>query len=335
MSAQPVAPSFGIRSLTGTFAACSVFVWYGHEAPIVASPFLNSSISSEASPQYFLTSGRCFFSSATAASNCVLFSSYGSLIPSAGCVFDQVERRVRDLDRVVRDGDLALVLRVVDRRPARRAPASPSACCRAACSGPTGARSRSACRRPCCSAATGTSGRSSSSRGPAPGRRAPRRRRRSGGGWRRRTPRPGRTGRRRPERISVTISSEEPAYFALTLQPVCARTASPTGPARSPPRRSASSAPSPLPIVVIGAIVAVRLRRRLPPGPRAATASAASERVHATTELPHASSSLPFGSIPRPIEVIVCSGRQASRTRRPCSSSAPPPRIVRGSAGGR
>ena len=24
-----------------------------------------------------------------------------------------------------------------------------------------------------------------------------------------------------PERISVTISSDEPAYFALTLQPVC------------------------------------------------------------------------------------------------------------------
>ena len=67
----------------------SVFVWYGHEAPITASPFLNRSISSEASPQYFLTSGRCFLSRAIAASNCVLFSSYGSVIPSDGCVFER------------------------------------------------------------------------------------------------------------------------------------------------------------------------------------------------------------------------------------------------------
>ena len=34
MSAQPVAPSFGIRSFTGAFAAWSVLVWYGHDAPI-------------------------------------------------------------------------------------------------------------------------------------------------------------------------------------------------------------------------------------------------------------------------------------------------------------
>ena len=54
MSSQPVAPSFGIRSSTGTLAAFSVFVWYGQDAPIVASPFLNRLISSEASPQYFL-----------------------------------------------------------------------------------------------------------------------------------------------------------------------------------------------------------------------------------------------------------------------------------------
>src|SRR5581483_8798376 len=89
VSAQPVAPSFGIRSLTGTFAAASVFVWYGHDAPTTASPFLKRSISSDASAQYFLTSGRCCFRRFTAASNCFWFSSYGSLIPSDGCFFDR------------------------------------------------------------------------------------------------------------------------------------------------------------------------------------------------------------------------------------------------------
>src|SRR6267378_937627 len=87
VSSQPVAPSFGTMSLTGAFAAISVFVWYGHDAPITASPFLKRSISSEASPQYFLISGFCFLSRAIAASNWVLFSSYGSLIPSDGWVF--------------------------------------------------------------------------------------------------------------------------------------------------------------------------------------------------------------------------------------------------------
>src|SRR5919197_3414435 len=80
VSAQPVAPSFGIRSFTGAFAACSVFVWYGHDAPIVALPFLKRSISSPAVAQYFLTSGRCFLSRSTAALNCDWFSTYGSLI---------------------------------------------------------------------------------------------------------------------------------------------------------------------------------------------------------------------------------------------------------------
>ena len=56
---------------------------------MVASPFLNRLISSEARPQYFLTSGRCFFSRAIVASNWGLFSSYGSLIPSDGFVFDR------------------------------------------------------------------------------------------------------------------------------------------------------------------------------------------------------------------------------------------------------
>ena len=61
-----------------------MFVWYGHEAPITASPFLNRSISSEASAQYFLISGFCCFSRAIAALNWVEFSSYGSVIPSDG-----------------------------------------------------------------------------------------------------------------------------------------------------------------------------------------------------------------------------------------------------------
>src|SRR5258708_38753466 len=87
VSSQPVAPSFGIRSLTGALAAISVFVWYGHDAPITASPFLKRSISSEASAQYFLISGFCFCSRLIVALNWVGFSSYGSLMPSDGCVF--------------------------------------------------------------------------------------------------------------------------------------------------------------------------------------------------------------------------------------------------------
>src|SRR5205085_4883371 len=87
VSSQPVAPSLGMRSFTGAFAATSVFVWYGHDAPITASPFLNRSISSDARPQYFLISGFCCLSRLIAASNWVLFSSYGSLMPSAGFVF--------------------------------------------------------------------------------------------------------------------------------------------------------------------------------------------------------------------------------------------------------
>src|SRR3954452_2548104 len=89
VSAQPVAPSFGIVSLTGALSATSVFVWYGQEAPTTASWLLNRSISSEASAQYFLINGFCCFSRLTAASNCFWFSSYGSLIPSDGCDFDR------------------------------------------------------------------------------------------------------------------------------------------------------------------------------------------------------------------------------------------------------
>src|SRR2546423_1101672 len=88
VSAQPVAPSFGIRSFTGALSCWSVFVWYGQDAPTSAPPFLNRSISSPAEAQYFLMSGRCFFSRSTVALNCESFSSYGSLIPSPGFVFD-------------------------------------------------------------------------------------------------------------------------------------------------------------------------------------------------------------------------------------------------------
>src|SRR5438045_8915265 len=89
VSSQPVAPSFGMRSFTGAFAASNVFVWYGHDAPITASPFLNRSISSDASAQYFLINGFCCFNRFTAALNCAEFSSYGSLIPSDGFDFER------------------------------------------------------------------------------------------------------------------------------------------------------------------------------------------------------------------------------------------------------
>src|SRR3954452_9364061 len=89
VSAQPVAPSCGIVSLTGTLAAASVFVWNGHDAPITASPDLNRSTSSDASAQYFFTSGFCCLSRFTAASNCFWLSSYGSLIPSVGSFLDR------------------------------------------------------------------------------------------------------------------------------------------------------------------------------------------------------------------------------------------------------
>src|SRR3954447_10228873 len=75
VSAQPVAPSFGIRSLTGTLSACSVLVCNGQEAPITASPPLNRSISSEARAQYFLINGFCCLSSETTASSWLWVSS--------------------------------------------------------------------------------------------------------------------------------------------------------------------------------------------------------------------------------------------------------------------
>ena len=64
-------------------------VWYGHAAPRSASPFLNMSTSSEASAQYFLTSGRCCLSRFAAASSCLAFSSYGSVMPRFGWCLDR------------------------------------------------------------------------------------------------------------------------------------------------------------------------------------------------------------------------------------------------------
>src|SRR5258708_3664592 len=87
VSAQPVAPSVGIVSLIGAFAAWSWSVWYGQPAPMTTSPFLKSAISSVAEFQYRLRSGFCALSSFVAASSCGFVSSYGSLLPSAGCVF--------------------------------------------------------------------------------------------------------------------------------------------------------------------------------------------------------------------------------------------------------
>jgi len=75
-----------MSSLIGCFAAWSVKVWYGHDAPMTASPPLKRLISSVAEFQYFLISGFCFFRSETTAASCERVSSYGSLIPSDGFV---------------------------------------------------------------------------------------------------------------------------------------------------------------------------------------------------------------------------------------------------------
>src|SRR5712691_3398024 len=86
VSAQPVAPSLGTVDPMENLSAFSALSWYGQPAPTVTLPFLKSKISSEASAQYFLTSGRCWASSATAAWNCGWVSSYGSAMPSSGLV---------------------------------------------------------------------------------------------------------------------------------------------------------------------------------------------------------------------------------------------------------
>src|SRR5262249_52610245 len=89
VSAHPVAPCEGIVSATGTFALVRLPVCSGHAAPITASPLLNSSTSSAAALQYFLIRGRCCLSRFTAAFSCASVSSYGSVMPRLGCVFDR------------------------------------------------------------------------------------------------------------------------------------------------------------------------------------------------------------------------------------------------------
>src|ERR1051325_10899300 len=89
VSAQPVTPSDGTTDATGTLLSSSMYCWFtGHAVPITMSPVSNPSTSSEYTDQYFETSPACTFRSATAAWNCVWFSSYGSVIPRAGeCAF--------------------------------------------------------------------------------------------------------------------------------------------------------------------------------------------------------------------------------------------------------
>src|SRR5437764_2805959 len=63
VSTHPVAPSRGIRSLTGAWSAFKVLSWRGQAAPTTAFPFLNRSTSSEERAQYLTISGRCCLSS--------------------------------------------------------------------------------------------------------------------------------------------------------------------------------------------------------------------------------------------------------------------------------
>src|SRR5919204_2895830 len=78
VSAQPVAPSLGIVDAIGTPSLLSTLSWYGQDAPMMASPFLNIEISCDASAQYFTISERCCLSRLMAASNCGCVSSYTS-----------------------------------------------------------------------------------------------------------------------------------------------------------------------------------------------------------------------------------------------------------------
>ena len=88
VSSHPVAPSFGTRSLTGALSATSVFGLVrprgaDHDVAVLEV----ADLLSEPSAQYFLINGFCFLSRLIVALNWVEFSSYGSLIPSDGCVF--------------------------------------------------------------------------------------------------------------------------------------------------------------------------------------------------------------------------------------------------------
>src|SRR5262249_38399780 len=87
VSSQLVAPSLGMISLTGPPLASSDPVVIGHVGPSHASPLAISWALSAEPDQYFLISGRCFLSKATAALNCFGFSSYGSKMPSDRLLF--------------------------------------------------------------------------------------------------------------------------------------------------------------------------------------------------------------------------------------------------------
>ena len=118
MSNQPVTPSVGFDRRHRSPAFSVLQYWYGHDAPSVEPPFLNRSIWSDASSQYFLMSGLCFLSSAIDRRELLRVELVRILDPERRLFLREVERRVGDLDRVVRDRDLALVRRVVDHRPA-------------------------------------------------------------------------------------------------------------------------------------------------------------------------------------------------------------------------
>src|SRR5215472_4497619 len=101
VSAQPVAPTDGMTSFTGTFFACSASVSTGQMA------------ASDEFPLVLEKGDRRV--------ELLLVQLVRILDPEIRLRVLQVERPVRDLDRIVRDRDLALVLRVVERRPAGRA----------------------------------------------------------------------------------------------------------------------------------------------------------------------------------------------------------------------
>ncbi len=75
VSDQPVAPSFGTVVLTGCLSAVSRLAVYCQIEPTCRSPCVKPCCCLVMSAQNWPISGRCFFSSATAASNCVWSSS--------------------------------------------------------------------------------------------------------------------------------------------------------------------------------------------------------------------------------------------------------------------
>src|SRR5713226_10202304 len=79
VSAQPVAPSFGITAPIGKCCAMRVDAWYGQLVPTVTSPLAYAEICAGALLQYCLTSGCWALSRLTAAWNCGWVSSNGSV----------------------------------------------------------------------------------------------------------------------------------------------------------------------------------------------------------------------------------------------------------------